>query len=294
MTRVCMCGIGKTGKEIAKVLLEQDDIKLVSAICSPESDKRGKDLGEVTGNGNTGILIEGSDNLEQVIFRTRPDVVVDFSNPEAALRNAKVFSRMKVDIVIGTTGFSKLGLKKLFVLANKHRNGIVYAPNITLGVNVLMLLTNLAANILNNYDFQITEIHHKRKKDSPSGTAKKIAVEIEKGLEASGKAHSGGQIPITAIRAGGVVGKHEVMIIGEDDKIEISHESISRRAFALGAIKAARFAKGKSGYFEMSDVLNLKGVLSGYLEKDGNSLRRKYAGYVGTMYSGVRILREID
>lgn len=276
MIRVLISGLGKTGKEIAKALLEQDDIRLVSAICSPDSDKKGKDIGEVIGYGNTGIIVEGSDNLEQVIFRTRPDVVVDFSSPEAALRNAKVFSQMKVNIVIGTTGFSKIGLKKLYVLANKHRNGIVYAPNITLGVNVLMLITNLAANILNNYDFQITEIHHKNKKDSPSGTAKKIAVEIEKGLSASGSVEADKQIPITAVRAGGVVGKHEVMIIGEDDKIEISHESFSRKAFALGALKAVRFAKGKSGYFEMSDVLNLKKVLSDYIEKDSGLLGKRY------------------
>lgn len=280
MIKVCISGLGKTGKEIAKVLLEQDDIKLVSAICSPNSDKKGKDLGEVIGSSNTGIIIEGSENLEMVIFRSRPDVVVDFSSPEAALRNAKIFSRMKVNIVIGTTGFSKIGLKKLFVLANKYRNGIVYAPNITLGVNVLMLLTNLAANILNNYDFQITEIHHKHKKDAPSGTAKKIAAEIEKGLTASGNSGINTQIPITAVRAGGVVGKHEVMIIGEDDKIEISHESFSRRAFALGALRAVRFAKGKVGYFEMSDVLNLKKVLDDYLEEGNNSLSKRYSAYL--------------
>ncbi|HEY9060757.1 MAG TPA: 4-hydroxy-tetrahydrodipicolinate reductase [Pseudobacteroides sp.] len=276
MIRVCISGLGKTGKEIAKVLMEQEDIKLVSAICSPSSDKSGKDLGEVIGSGRTGIIVESSDNLEQVIFRTRPDVVVDFSSPEAALKNARVFSRMKVNIVIGTTGFSKLGLKKLLVLATKHRNAIVYAPNITLGVNVLMLLTNLASNILSNYDFQITEIHHKHKKDAPSGTAKKIAVEIEKGLLASGNSVGNIDVPITAVRAGGVVGKHEVMIIGEDDKIEISHESFSRRAFALGALRAVRFAKGKSGYFEMSDVLNLKKVLGDYLESENNSFKERY------------------
>lgn len=276
MIRVCISGLGKTGKEIARVLLEQDDIKVVSAICSPNSEKNGKDLGEIIGCEHTGIVVEGSDNLEQAIFRTRPDVVVDFSNPEAALRNARIFSRMKVNIVIGTTGFSKIGLKKLFVLANTYRNGIVYAPNITLGVNVLMLLTNLAANLLNNYDFQITEIHHKQKKDAPSGTAKKIAIEIEKGLTASGNLDANTQVPITAVRAGGVVGKHEVMIIGEDDKIEISHESFSRRAFALGALRAVKFARGKAGYFEMSDVLNLQKVLSDYLDKDSNSLSKRH------------------
>lgn len=277
MIRVCISGLGKTGKEIAKVLLEQEDIKLVSVICNPSSDKRGKDLGEVIGNGHTGIIIEGSDNLEKIVFRTRPDVVIDFSNPEAASRNAKIFSRMKVNVVIGTTGFSKIGLKRLFILANKYRNGIVYAPNITLGVNVLMLLTNLASNILNNYDFQITEIHHKNKKDAPSGTAKKIAVEIQKGLMSSGNNDENVQVPITAVRAGGVVGKHEVMIIGEDDKIEISHESFSRKAFALGALRAVRFIKGKSGFFEMSDVLNLKKVLNDYLHEDKKFFKKKYS-----------------
>lgn len=276
MIRVCLVGVGKTGKEIAKALLEQEEIRLVSAICSPGSEKYGKDLGEITGCATTGIIIDSSDNLEQVVFKTKPDVVVDFSSPTASIKNARIFSKMKVNIVLGTTGFSSLELKKLFILTQKYHNGIVYAPNITLGVNVLMLLTNLASNILHEYDFQITEIHHKHKKDSPSGTAVKIAAEIEKGLKASGLENGEYSIPITSVRAGGVVGKHEVMIIGEDDKIEISHESFSRKAFAAGAIRAVHFIIGKCGYFEMIDVLNLKKILEDYIEKDGNSLNRRY------------------
>jgi len=279
MIRVCLVGIGKTGKEIANVLLEQEDIKLVAAVCSPGSLKEGKDLGEIIGHSNTGVIVSGSDKLEEVIFKSKPDVVVDFSSTEATMRNAKIFSRMKVNIVIATTGFSKFALKKLFVLTRKYHNGIVYAPNITLGVNVLMLLTNIASNILNNYDFQITEIHHKRKKDAPSGTAFKIAREIEKGLKSSGKNVSESDIPITAIRAGGVVGKHEVMIIGEEDKIEISHESFSRRAFAVGALRAARFVYRKAGYFEMTDVLNLGKVLGDYAEKENTRLSKRYKYY---------------
>lgn len=282
MIRVCLMGLGKTGKEIANVLLEQEDMKLVAVICSPQSNKKGKDLGEVIGCSYTGIIIDSSENLEEVIFKTKPDVVVDFSSPEATMRNAKIFSRMKVNIVIATTGFSKLALKKLFVLTRKYHNGIVYAPNITLGVNVLMLLTNIASNILNNYDFQITEIHHKRKKDAPSGTALKIAKEIEKGLKASGAGPENPEIPITAIRAGGVVGKHEVMIIGEEDKIEISHESFSRKAFAQGALRAVRFLYKKTGYFEMSDVLNLSNVIADYVEKERNTLNRRYKKYSDT------------
>lgn len=280
MLRVCLSGLGKTGKEIARVLLEQKDMKLVSVICSPDSQNQGKDLGEILSVGSNGIKVESSDNLEYVIFKTRPDVVIDFSSPESALKNARVFSRMRVNIVVGTTGFSKMGLRKLKVLSRKYHNGIVYAPNITLGVNVMMFLTNLAANILNDYDFEIMEIHHKHKKDSPSGTAVKIAGEIANGLKSAGIDREKEDIPISAIRAGGVVGKHEVMIVGENDKIEISHESFSRKAFALGAVKAVKFVYGKTGYFEMSDVLNLQKVLIDYLQKDGISSSKSYTKYI--------------
>lgn len=279
MIRVCLSGLGRTGKEIAKAILEREDMKLVSAICSPGSEKQGKDLGEIIGCHSTGIIVESSVNLEQVVFHTKPDIVVDFSTPLASIRNVRILSKMKVNIVIGTTGFTKTSLKKLFVLTKKYNNGIVYAPNITLGVNVLMLLTNLASNILNNYDFQITEIHHKNKKDAPSGTAVKIAKEIEKGLLSSGMDISSINIPINAVRAGGVIGKHEVMIIGEDDKIEISHESFSRKAFALGAVKAVKFLYGKSGYYEMSDILNLQKVLTDYIQNEGNTINKKYLRY---------------
>jgi 4-hydroxy-tetrahydrodipicolinate reductase len=276
LIRVCLVGLGKTGKEIAKVILEQENMKLVSVVCSSKSQNLGKSLDEIIGCRNSGIIVDSEKNLEQVIFKTKPDVVVDFSTPDATIRNAKIFSKMKVNIVVGTTGFTDFALKKLFVLTRKYHNAICYAPNITLGVNVLMLLTNLAASILNNYDFQITEIHHKRKVDVPSGTAIKIAGEIKKGLDSAGVSIKEKVIPINAVRAGGVVGRHEVMIVGEDDKIEISHESFSRRAFALGAIKAIEFIHDKVGYYEMSDVLNLHKVLEDYIEKEQIKRKKKY------------------
>jgi 4-hydroxy-tetrahydrodipicolinate reductase len=266
--KVCLSGLGKTGREIAKVLLEEKDLQLVAVICSPESDKRGRDIGEVIGCRDTGIIIEGSDNLKQVIFQKKPDVVIDFSNPAATVRNARIFSQMKVNMVIGTTGFSRLDLKRLYVLSRKYHNGIVIAPNITLGVNVMMLLTNLASSLLNDYDFQITEVHHRNKKDSPSGTARKIAAEVAKGLSSSGIKSGAEDIPIQAVRAGGVVGRHEIMIAGEDDEITISHESFSRKAFARGAARTVRFIYGKSGFYEMSDVLNLETILGRAIKKE--------------------------
>ncbi len=268
MLRICLIGLGKTGSEVAKVLLEQDSVKLVAAVCRPGSPKEGKDLGEVIDCRDTGITVYGADKLEEMVFRTKPDIALDFSKPEATVRNAVILSKLRVNMVIATTGFSKFSLKRIFLLTKKYHNGIVYAPNITLGVNVMMLLTSIASSILNNYDFQVSEEHHNRKKDIPSGTALKIAGEIEKALVSSGLETDKGSIPINAVRAGGIVGKHEVEIAGDEDMISISHQSFSRKAFASGALRAARFVYRKSGYFEMSDVLNLSSILGKYIESD--------------------------
>lgn len=259
MIKVCLIGLGRTGQHIARGILEQKNMELVAAFCSPGSKKKGMDIGSVINAKETKVYVNTSDELEDVIFKTKPDVAVDFSNSSATLKNSKVLSRMKVNMVIGTTGFTDEELKELNNLPYKAHNGIVYAPNITLGVNTVMLLSNIAANILSNYDFQIIETHFKHKKDAPSGTAIKIAAEMERGLNAAGVYNR--DIPIDAIRAGGVIGRHEVQIIGEDDKIEISHESFSRKIFAQGAIQAINFIYKKTGYFEMKEVLDMKKVL---------------------------------
>ncbi|AZV56728.1 4-hydroxy-tetrahydrodipicolinate reductase [Clostridium sp. AWRP] len=270
MIKVGLIGLGKTGKYIAEAVLQQSNMKIVAAICSPNSEKRGMNLGELLGNSKTDVKITTSDELQATIFKTKPDVVVDFSNPQAAIKNAIILSEMKVNIVIGTTGFSKEHIEKLKNIPYKFKNGIVYAPNITLGVNVLMLLSNIAATILNNYDFQIVEMHYKNKKDSPSGTALKLYDEIEHGLQISGVENK--PIPINSVRAGGIVGKHSVLIIGENDKIEISHESFSKKAFSLGALNAVNYIYKKSGYYEMKDVLNLKKILHEYIDSLDNEV----------------------
>lgn len=259
MIKVCIIGLGRTGQHITKGILEQRNMELVAAFCSPESKKRGMDVGTVIGGKEIGVKVSSSSELEDIVFKKKPDVVVDFSCSSATMKNVKILSKLKVNVVIGTTGFTEDELKELNTLPKKFHNGIVYAPNITLGVNTVMLLSNIAANILSNYDFQIVETHHKHKKDAPSGTAIKLAAEMERGLMASGIFKK--DIPISAIRAGGVVGKHEVQIIGEDDKIEISHESFSRKTFAHGAVQAINFIYKKPGYFEMKEVLNMKKVL---------------------------------
>jgi 4-hydroxy-tetrahydrodipicolinate reductase len=263
--KLAVIGLGKAGLEVARYLLEQPDIRVTDAFCSPGGAKAGLDLGEVLNMRDTGLVIMGSDQLRDRMLCCRPDAVIDFSTPEGTLKHAEILSPMHIRMVVGTTGFTEFSLKRLKVLNRKYENGLVFAPNITTGVNVLMLLSHLAAGLLSQYDFRITETHHSRKKDAPSGTAKKIAVEIEKGLRQAGISDMTERVPIHAIRAGGVVGIHEVMIVGEQDQIRISHESFNRRVFAEGALRAALFIIHKTGWFEMKDTLEMDSVLEAYL-----------------------------
>jgi 4-hydroxy-tetrahydrodipicolinate reductase len=183
-------------------------------------------------------------------------------------------------MVIGTTGFTEIQSKKLMSIAKNNKTGIVHAPNITLGVNVLMVLTNLAASILEGYDCTIIESHFKNKKDAPSGTAKKIAEEVLKGMSANSNIYPRdldyNEIPIHAVRAGGIIGRHRVIMAGEYDKVEIIHESFARTAFALGALKAVRFVHEKVGFFEMTDVLDLKRIMTRYLEREAYFKKQRH------------------
>jgi len=254
MLRLGLSGLGRTGLETAHFILQEEDIKLVCCFCSPESDKKNKDLGELVGKKELGIPIipvQDINNLNEL-----PQVVIDFSPHEAALINAPFFLKNKMNLVIASTGYSELQLKKLTNIALKLNRGIVIAPNITIGVNVLMLLSQIAADILNSYDIEILEYHHNKKADIPSGTAIKIAKQLP------------GEPVIHAVRAGGIVGLHKTMLVGQNDKIEISHESFSRCVFAEGALQAAKWINNKSGVFEMDHVLDLNRILNKYLKKD--------------------------
>ncbi|MDR3287807.1 MAG: 4-hydroxy-tetrahydrodipicolinate reductase [Peptococcaceae bacterium] len=274
MLRICLIGLGRTGKEIAKLILAQEDMQLVMAVCGPNSEKAGKDLGDVLNIKANGIPVSENQHLEHQLLRFQPDVAIDFSSPEATLENLPMLGKMKTPVVIGTTGFDEKQRWKLNSLVHHHKMGVAITPNVTFGVNVLMLLTHLAAGILGDYDCTIVESHFSQKKDSPSGTAAMIAREI-----ASSRNYGEDQepTPIHSLRAGGIIGSHKVVLAGEFDKIEIVHESFSRTAFAQGALKAARFIYGKSGLYEMSDILNLKNALQAYMEKDPSSRWSKLA-----------------
>ena len=153
-----------------------------------------------------------------------------------------------------TTGYSEAELLWMTEFVKHNRIGVVFAPNVTLGVNVLLTAIRLVARALPSFDYHITETHHSKKVDSPSGTAKKLAAAIEEELP------EGAEVPISAIRAGGYVGVHTVMLASECERLSLTHESFSRRAFVEGALVAAEFIIGKTGWYGMEDVLGMHAV----------------------------------
>lgn len=278
MLRVCMMGLGRTGKIVAKSLLNRQDIQLVMAVCSPNSDKIGLDVGELLGMPAIGVKVVGSDSLNESLKLFKPDVVIDFTDPESCVKNAAVLARNKVNMVVATTGFSDVQLQKLQSIAVQNKTGMVIAPNITLGVNVLQFLCKIAAQLLDDYDVEIVEEHFKDKKDVPSGTAIKIAKSISEGrgigsnlkiLTEKEAAFVRGVnvIPIHSIRAGGIVGVHKVLFASGEDRLEIVHQSFARSVFAKGAIRAAKFIAGRKGIYDMADVLNLEEALERFVDK---------------------------
>lgn len=244
--KIALVGLGRTGKIVAKYLLEQNALSMV--LCGPDSVNANKDLGEILNIRDTGIKVETSDHLEQKLLQNRPDVLVDFSYPGFLMDYLHVFETCGINIVTAVTTYGAVELEKIKNTARMGNIGIVVAPNITYGVNVLMHLAEIAAELMSGYDIEIYEEHHKLKKDSPSGTAKKLAEKLEQNLIT----HE--EIPIHAVRAGESLSKHKVLLCGQFDQIEISHQAYSQNAFAKGAYQAAQFILGKTGYYEMNDV----------------------------------------
>ncbi|MGI6092687.1 MAG: 4-hydroxy-tetrahydrodipicolinate reductase [Veillonellaceae bacterium] len=246
--KIALVGLGRTGKIAAEYLLQQETLNMV--LCRHGSPNAGKDLGEILGTKPTGITIETTDHLERKFFQKQPDVLIDFSGHSFLKEHIHTLAKCGINVVTAVTDYDRAEIEKLKIFAEKGNIGIVMAPNITYGVNVLMLMAEIAAELLSDYDFEVFEEHHKHKKDRPSGTAKKIVNKIKDRLLTDT------EIPEHVVRAGGIIGKHKVLICGEFDKLEITHESFSRVAFAEGAYKAAQFIAGKTGFYEMSDIFD--------------------------------------
>lgn len=230
-----MIGYGKMGHEIEAVAREQGD----TIACT-------FDIG----------------NPVQASLLADVDVCIEFSTPDTVVQNIRVALEAKKDIVVGTTGWYAR-LPEIVPLVKD--SGLLYSPNFSIGVNIAFRLAAAASEMMNNvptYDAYIHEWHHRQKADSPSGTALKLGEILLSKLERKKKIESGrmdGKIDpaalhVSSTRVGTVAGTHIVGFESDADSIEIKHVAKSRRGFAMGAVRAAQWLKGRKGVYTMDDV----------------------------------------
>ncbi len=252
MIQVAVCGVGRTGSEVLRAVLDSNCFQLTAAFCRPGSEKAGRDAGEWINHVNAGVIIREITQIEQVLSETHTDVLIDFSNAVNGKSILRACKKNRTNVVFCTTGFTEADLLWMTDFALHSKLGVVFAPNVTLGVNVLLAALKLVARALPSFDYHITETHHSKKYDIPSGTAKKIAAALAQELP------DGTEIPIDAVRAGGYVGMHTVLLASDYERLSLTHESFSRRAFVEGALTAAEFILNRTGWYEMEDVLGMR------------------------------------
>ncbi len=264
MIKIAVTGAcGRMGGLIIENILKSKDLKLVSAI---DVTSIGKDIGEVMRAGKLNVLVEDANNIDAALDRSKPDVLIDFTIAQAAVKNVVACAGKKVAIVVGTTGFTPEQRELMDKAIKENDVSAVISPNFSIGVNVFWGLLAEAAKRLGDYDIEIIEAHHNQKKDAPSGTAMKAAEVISKTLGKKefvygrhGIFPRQKEIGIHAVRGGDIVGDHTVLFAGDGERIEIKHQAHSRQAFANGAVRAAAWVfTAKPGVYEMAAVLGIK------------------------------------
>jgi 4-hydroxy-tetrahydrodipicolinate reductase len=265
--RIAIAGAsGRMGRMLLEAVQAAPDAELAGALDVAGGPSIGTDAGAYSGQ-LTGVVIQS--DLGKALANA--DVLIDFTRPEGTLRHLEYCAAHGVKLVIGTTGFDEAG--KAAIRAAGDKTAIVFAPNMSVGVNVTLKLLEMAAKSFNEgYDIEIIEAHHRHKVDAPSGTALKMGEVIADALGRDLKecavygreGVTGERDPSTigfaTIRGGDIVGDHTVLFAGIGERIEISHKSSSRVTYAHGALRAARFLAGKkTGLYDMQDVLGLKG-----------------------------------
>lgn len=267
MIKIAIIGFGRMGKEILGQCLE-DKLEVVAVVDAPESSSIGKDAGSLAGLEALGVLVSSASDLSKTLEKTGPDVAIDFTSPQATLKNSRIAAGKGVNMVIGTTGLSDKEVSEIRDTAKKNNVGVVLSPNMSRGVNIFWKISEKMAEMLPDYDVEILEKHHRFKKDAPSGTALKTAQVIEDALTRSlsedavygrkglseRKKH---EIGIHAVRAGDIVGEHTILFGTLGETLEITHKAHSRGALARGATAAAKYVHGKKGFYGMSEVLGL-------------------------------------
>ena len=254
---------GRMGRTLLETVAAADGCHLSAALDRAGSEVIGSDAGALIGQPNQ-IAISAD-----LAALTGSQVLIDFTRPEATLAHVEACRRLGVNMVIGTTGFDTAG--KAAIEAAAADIAIVFAPNMSVGINLLLSLLRTAAQTLaTGYDIEIVEMHHRHKIDAPSGTALRLGEVVADALGRDLKdcavygreGITGERDPSTigfaTLRGGDVVGDHTVVFAGIGERVEITHKASSRATFAQGALRAARFlADKKRGLFDMSDVLAL-------------------------------------
>ncbi len=264
--KICMAGAGgRMGRRILELASEADDLEVGSAFDAP--DRAGEELVYGGDNGAVERITLAATAQEAM---KDADVLIDFTFAGVCVENVRAAVEAGKPAIIGTTGLSEVQVEELHALSKKAP--IVYAPNMSVGVNLLFKVAGEMAAVLGlDYNVEITEIHHNKKKDSPSGTAVRLAERISRALGLDYTQHvSFGregmvgerpekQIGVHALRGGDVVGEHTVAFVGEGERLEITHKAHNRDNFARGSLIAARFvATADPGLYDMQDVLGLK------------------------------------
>ena len=268
MIKIAIVGAaGRMGQALARCSKLMPQVQLVAAVEAASSPLCGKDIGLIAGVGENGVLI--SSDLAAAVKMA--DVLIDFSFHENVPVTLKHAVQYKKAVVIGTTGLNPE--ERAAVDQAATAIPIVSAPNMSLGVNLLFALVEQAGKALGlDYDVEITEAHHRFKKDAPSGTALRLGEKVAQGRkqifrdvaiygrEGLGEERPKGQIGIHALRAADIIGDHTVLFDTEGERVEISHRATSRDAFAKGALHAGVWlASGKKpGLYDMQDVLGLR------------------------------------
>ncbi len=256
---------GRMGRTLITACTQHSDIRLAAAIERPGSSLLGSDAGVLAGLGRLDVSLV--DSLEDVIGTI--DTLIDFTRPEATLANLSLCVRHGKNIVIGTTGFEPEQKQQIRDAAGCI--GVVFAPNMSVGVNLCLKLLNTAARVLgDDVDIEIIEAHHRHKIDAPSGTAIRMGEVIADALGRKlsdcavygREGHTGERdrntIGFETIRAGDIVGDHTVLFAADGERVEITHKASSRLTFANGAMRAANWLRGQpAGLYDMQDVLGL-------------------------------------
>jgi 4-hydroxy-tetrahydrodipicolinate reductase len=253
---------GRMGQRLVALAAEDPALAVVAAIDSPNHPRIGEDAGTLAGVPALGLPVTG-----ELPLAVQPDCVIDFSSPAGTMAILKTCVDRRLPLVVATTGHEPAQREE--ILSGAHQTAILYAPNMSLVVNLLFKLTKLTASVLKGkgFDVEIVEHHHRYKKDSPSGTAVHFAriVQEEMGQQHIRHGREGivgerphDEIGIHSIRAGDNVGEHTIVFSTLGETLELVHKGYSRDSYARGALEAAKFLTGKgAGSYSMEDVLGL-------------------------------------